>query len=223
MRRKKTLILPVVLCCALFAEPRGAAASSSDCSNGRALPPPNENLRRKTATAPLPPRQNPPFTFEGVGSKTGRFDTGFRRENPRLKKNDDEEKPSGIELSPALQKILDDADHAIEKIDEATLDAVNVPLKALGLEAESAELRPSHGGVNLDISIKLHRQKKLKEEKGEKRALPAGNPAGLKSAGGSSLTKGALWTRERTSRSAVGPSSCALQESAVLFFSETIF
>lgn len=165
MRRKKTLILLVVLCCALFAEPRGAAASSSDCSNGRALPPPNKNLRRETATAPLPPRQNPPVTFKGVGSKTGWFDTGFRRENPRLKKNYDEEKPSGIELSPALQKILDDADHVIEKIDEATLDAVNVPLKALGLEAESAELRPSHGGVNLDISIKLHRQKNSKKKK----------------------------------------------------------
>lgn len=167
MRRKKTLILPVVLCCAcaLLAEPRGAAASSSDCSNGRALPPPNKNLRRETATAPLPLRQNPPVTFKGVGSKTGRFDTGFRRENPRLKKNDDEEKPSGIELSPALQKIVDDADHVIEKIDEATLDAVNVPLKALGLEAESAELRPSHGGVNLDISIKLHRQKNSKKKK----------------------------------------------------------
>ncbi|MGI6075279.1 MAG: hypothetical protein ACOYD9_02780 [Pyramidobacter sp.] len=166
MLRKKTLILSATLCCAFIAAfPHSAVALSSAFSDGNKLALQEEAMPPSPAT----PRKKV-VTFGGVGTKTGAFDTGFRREKIEAKKTLDEEKPEGIQLSPGLQKIVDDADQAIKDLDEATLNAVSAPLKALGLEAESAQLRPAHGGVNLGISIKLDKQKKSAHKK-EKSAL----------------------------------------------------
>ena len=59
-----------------------------------------------------------------------------------------------------MQKFADGAGKTLKNIDKAVLNVVEEPFKWLGLKAESAKIRPSHGGVALGVSIKLHRDKK---------------------------------------------------------------
>lgn len=105
--------------------------------------------------------------FKGVGSKNGKFDTGFRKETK--KHSIMEEESSGISLPSGVQNVVDRAGEILDDIDESTLNTVKGPLQALGLEAESAQLRPSGGGVGLGISIRLDKKKKTEQsEKDQK-------------------------------------------------------
>lgn len=91
--------------------------------------------------------------FQGVGSKN-EVDSGFYEQKKHVHSLYEEE-TSGIQLSEGMQKFVDNAGRTIRNIDETTLDIVDDPLRMFGLEAESAKLRPSGGGVGLGISINL--------------------------------------------------------------------
>lgn len=124
------------------------------------------------ASADVPPKNAQPSKttewFHGVGVKNGKFDTGFRREKRNGLQTLEVKESSGITLPSGVQKIVDEAERTIEDIDKATLNTVNAPLKTLGLEAESAKIRPIHDGVGLGISIKLDKKNKSsKKDKNE--------------------------------------------------------
>lgn|GEM_PF-2573425 len=105
--------------------------------------------------------------FKGVGNAHGKVDTRSLCEEKPLKFPEDKERQSGIKFSPEIQKFIDRAGKKIKDFDEATLNAVQAPLGLLGVEAESAKIRPSHGGVGLGISIKLDKKRKNAENKSE--------------------------------------------------------
>lgn len=104
------------------------------------------------------------LNFEGIGNKD-KIDSGFTKETK--KKRVAQEGNNGVRLPQKVQDVVDKAGEIIDDIDESTLNAVNKPLHQLGLEAESAKLRPKSGGVGLGISIDLDKNKK-KEVKSEK-------------------------------------------------------
>ncbi|WP_302294936.1 hypothetical protein [Pyramidobacter piscolens] len=103
--------------------------------------------------------------FKGVGNAHGKVETGFVREEKSREFLEDKDRQSGIKFSPEIQKFVERAGKTITDIDEATLNAVQAPLGLLGIEAESARIRPSHGGVGLGISIKLDKKKEHAENK----------------------------------------------------------
>ncbi|MCI6261531.1 MAG: hypothetical protein MR616_10345 [Pyramidobacter sp.] len=105
--------------------------------------------------------------FKGVGNAHGKVETGFVREETSHEFLEDKEQQSGIKFSPGIQKFAESAGKTITDLDEATLNAVQAPLGLLGIEAESARIRPAHGGVSLGISIKLDKKKKLAENNDE--------------------------------------------------------
>ena len=99
--------------------------------------------------------------FSGVGSRDGSFDYVFKRQsNKDTAEMINAKKREGIKLSPGMQKFADGAGKTLKNIDKAVLNVVEEPFKWLGLKAESAKIRPSHGGVALGVSIKRHRDKK---------------------------------------------------------------
>ena len=59
-----------------------------------------------------------------------------------------------------MQKFVDGAGKTIKQINQKALDVVKKPFSWVGLEAESAKLRPANGGVGLGVSIKLDKRKK---------------------------------------------------------------
>lgn len=125
----------------------------------------SQNHRRSSAG----PAQLP--HFKGVGNAHGKVETGFVREEKSHELLEDKEQQSGIKFSPGIQKFVESAGKTIKDIDEATLNAVQAPLGLLGIEAESARIRPSHGGVGLGVSIKLDKKKNHAENENE--AAPA--------------------------------------------------
>lgn len=110
----------------------------------------NKNLRSSRSRV---------LDFKGIGRKGAPPDTGFRHEistAPDLNADEDE----GIKLSPGMQKIADGAGRTLKNINNAVLDTVRKPFELFGLDAESAKMKPSHGGVGLDVSINLEKKKK---------------------------------------------------------------
>lgn len=105
--------------------------------------------------------------FKGVGNAHCKVETGFVREEKSREFLEDKDRQSGIKFSPGIQKFVESAGKTITDLDEATLNAVQAPLGLLGIEAESARIRPAHGGVSLGISIKLDKKKKLAENNDE--------------------------------------------------------
>lgn len=118
----------------------------------------NDESKKKGTT------KKEPYTFKGIGNKD-KIDSGFTKETK--KKRVAQEGNNGVRLPQKVQDVVDKAGEIIDDIDESTLNAVNKPLHQLGLEAESAKLRPKSGGVGLGISIDLDKNKK-KEVKSEK-------------------------------------------------------
>ena len=100
--------------------------------------------------------------FDGIGNRDGAFDYGLKKVNHKEIASDvNSKKKEGIKLSPGMQKFADGAGKTLKNIDKAVFGVVKEPFRWLGLEAESAKIRPSHGGVGLGVSIKLHRDKKV--------------------------------------------------------------
>jgi len=99
--------------------------------------------------------------FKGIGIPNGSVDTGFvKTDNITQRGTVAPEKQGSIKLSPGMQKFVDGAGKTIKNINQKALDIVKKPLSMVGLEAESAKLRPAHGGVGLGVSIKLNKNKK---------------------------------------------------------------
>lgn len=156
------------LVCSSFSAARAVPDASVTATTVPQAPAPaaeDQNHRRSSAGPAQLPR------FKGVGNAHGKVETGFVREEKSHDLLEDKEQQSGIKFSPGIQKLVDNAGKTIKDIDEATLNAVQAPLGLLGIEAESARIRPSHGGVGLGISIKLDKKKKHAENENE--AAPA--------------------------------------------------
>ncbi len=161
-----------MLCCAAYKLPvRATAVENSDAEANVSEPncemPPADAAMSASNSAVSRPHKNVEW-FHGVGVKNGKFDTGFRRNALNMPKKLDEKELSNPTFSPGIQKIIDEADKTIKDFDKATLNTVNVPLKTLGIEAESAKIRPMNDGVGLGISIKLDKEHKTKSQQKEK-------------------------------------------------------
>lgn len=152
-----TIIKKVLWACSMFFLVNTFSPTTRAAMSAASLPPHASSAqeRRKISSAPekLP-------HFKGIGNANGKVDTGFIREEKYRKPLEDEENQSGIKLPPGLQKFVDNAGKTIKELDEATLRAVNASLDFLGIEAESAKIRPTNGGIGLGVSIKLDRSKK---------------------------------------------------------------
>ena len=99
--------------------------------------------------------------FKGIGNKYGTTDSGFDKKDGIPEKVDlNKRKREGITLSPGMQRFADGAGRTLKQIDKKVLDVVEEPFKWLGLEAESAKIRPMHSGVGLGVSINLDKRKK---------------------------------------------------------------
>ena len=104
--------------------------------------------------------------FKGIGNKYGTTDSGFDKKDGIPEKVDlNKRKREGITLSPGMQRFADGAGRTLKQIDKKVLDVVEEPFKWLGLEAESAKIRPMHSGVGLaclSTSINAKKTPRLK-------------------------------------------------------------
>lgn len=99
--------------------------------------------------------------FPGVGQYNNPA-AGVHEQEKAAKPDLDEHKQEGVKLP----RFAEDIGKKLNELDKTVLDVVEEPFKWLGLEAESAKLRPSGGGVGLNVSINL--DKKKGDKAGEK-------------------------------------------------------
>lgn len=145
---KSAKCLFCALCAALvFSSAAGGAETDARAPSSSAYAPRAGDARSRV------------YDFEGVGRRDGVLETGFERKTPETP-DLDEKDGDGIVLSQGMRKFAEGAGKAIKNINEAALSVVSKPLGLLGLEAESAKLRPVDGGVGLGVSIKLDKKKK---------------------------------------------------------------